>query len=420
MTLSPVLLPELIDNITRFLQHDKSSLTRCSQVSHTWCQSSRRRLFHSVQLREPPLTYPTEPLDALFIFLRDCSYLRELVHELRFVSADGVFEAGISIGRIRSFIEILPSLRSLIIGSLHFYELDDADSIVGTTRRADLQSLSLSASFSLGIHPTFLSRTLALFDGIGALRFQGFTLYRSHLGGRPIPLPVASDLELARVTTRPAVTAVTIGRFHATAKVLDLLPLLVDVDSLERLCITSLPESTLPPVDTLIHRATHLREVSLLFHRFSSSNLAYALAQTAQTRLPALAACAALEAISLGVEIHLDHELDSVNGVYWHRALALLADAPACVRRVHIAVRTWAVADTSCFAPLAALDWALLDALLARYAQLEEFRVLVSSRSVAPWIVGVDAMCAELAGKFSGRNMELVEIVFGETDAWDI
>ena len=142
-------------------------------------------------------------------------------------------------------------------------------------------------------------------------------------------------------------------------------------------------------------------------------------AQVEQTALPGLAACPALEAVALGVEIYLDRAVHALNALYWHRTLALLAATPPGVRCVRVAVRTWADTGTSDFAPLAALEWALLDAHAARYARLDELQILVSSRTVAPWDTGVEAMRAEIEGRFSGQNRTLVQVAFDEPDAWD-
>lgn len=143
------------------------------------------------------------------------------------------------------------------------------------------------------------------------------------------------------------------------------------------------------------------------------------IAQVEQFSLPGLAACTHLQSVSLGMEVHLDYDLSDVNLVYWRLCLEVLSSTQPTVRRVTISILTWAVTGTSYFEPLAALDWTLLDSYVARYPLLECVEVKVSSRSIAPWIVGVDEMCARLGDMFSARNREFVRITFGEFDFLD-
>lgn len=114
----------------------------------------------------------------------------------------------------------------------------------------------------------------------------------------------------------------------------------------------------------------------------------------------------------LGVEVHLDYDLSEINQVYWRRCLHVLVRTHPGVRRVALSISTWAVTGTSYFEPLAALDWALLDELLSRYAKLESVDISIGTRSIAPWILNVEDMRTRLAGKFSAQSRERLDIRF--------
>lgn len=275
-----MILPEIVDEIAAFLGSDKAALSSCSLVSHLWCQSSSRHLFHSLQLREPPPGFPKEPLDALYAFLRDNPRVRILVQELKLTSARRlcgarVYIAGISIHRLRSIMNLLPSLHTLIVGvgNLQLCEVspdsgdpspDDQYSSI-SPKRFRLRHISLSPSFCLHIHPTFLSRTLALFDHIGELHFQGSEVYGRLKSPLRFAIPVSDDIELARSAVLPVVKAVTMSHFGEEEKMLSVLSASVGTSVLENLRISKFWSHIVPVVDALLSQATNLRDITLFF-----------------------------------------------------------------------------------------------------------------------------------------------------------
>ncbi|GJE89430.1 F-box protein [Phanerochaete sordida] len=412
----PFVPPEIISEVLAFSKQDKQTLARCSLVSRQWCQLSSPYLFNNLHLRDPPAGYPAEPFEALYAFVERNPRIRCLVRELRLTSVDSLFEVQISLERVRALIALLPFLHTIIVGSVQLREIPGEPPLTNEPPASPLQLryAALSTSFCLGVHPTFLSRFLSHFAAIDELHFQGGVAPRAlHSAYRFAP-PALHELQPAPHSARPAVRVLALGRFDAAQKLLPVLPAFVRVDTLEALRVSHFTGGLVALVDALLGQTPRLRELALSFFRFASANLAYAVAQSEQYHLPGLARCPRLEALTLGVEIHLDYDLSDINQVYWRRCLEALGSACPGVRTLTLAIQTWAVTGTNYFEPLAELDWALLDRLLARFAQLTAVRVDVSSRNIGHWILAEDEMRARLSEKLSPRIRSLVRIAFAD------
>ncbi|EKM60162.1 uncharacterized protein PHACADRAFT_245998 [Phanerochaete carnosa HHB-10118-sp] len=239
-------------------------------------------------------------------------------------------------------------------------------------------------------------------------------MYRTLHNPHRFNMPVSYDLHLAADSVRPAVRSLTLVRFDLAQRLLPVLPAFVRIDALEALRVSHFTGGLVAMVDALLCQTPNMRELTLLFHRFASANLSYAVAQSEKYHLPGLTRCPHLESLALGVEIHLDYDLIEINQVYWRRCLEPLSSAPSTLCRVSVSIQTWAVTGTNYFEPLAELDWELLDSVLSHFTHLTTIKVYISSRNIGRWILAEDEMRSRLAEKLSARNRSMLHIAFGD------
>lgn len=286
MSYAAALPPELVDEILDFLKHDRPALLRCSMVSHRWCYSSSRHLFHTLQLRETPVGFPDDPVEALFTFVTGNERIRPFVQELQLINVDTFMEVSISIDCICALMCILPFIHTIYLGSVHlrtprYAKQGSNNCYASSVAHFNLRHLSLSTSVCSSVH---LSHFLALFSRVDHIQFySGISPRRFFHGDRQHPHFSSHSSQFlgdATLPPPPSVRSVTFSRSDSAEKILPLLPIFTNMESLEGIHLSHFLGHIVPMIDAAVRRATNLREITLFFNRFASPNLAYAMGKS--------------------------------------------------------------------------------------------------------------------------------------------